>query len=266
MNASKSVKCVWVTGMPRSGSTWVHNVTRAAFRATGWQVFPSQVPQDPNDMYAQADQALVDTDPNRIWVLKVHRYLRPDAPLSKFINTHRDLRDALVSFMRFMESDFEQALRAMIESAEKTDHYYRHFSPDSILHLRYTDITNRPFEVVRTISGFCDVGLTKTEIGNIVTRFDRVNVERLIHDKEVDLERRARNGEPIARTEFVPQRFRRDMVRVFDPATGFQSGHLSGYRDGDWRKLLTADQQEQIYVYLGEWLQRYGYTDKSGPR
>jgi hypothetical protein len=250
--------------MPRSGSTWVHNVTRAVFRAAGYQVFPEQVPQEADDMFAHADHAIADTDPNKIWILKVHRYLRPDAPLSKFINTQRDLRDALVSFMRFMQSDFEQALKAMIESAEKTDHYYRHFSPESILHLRYADITAQPFEVVRTICGFCNATLTETQIENIVARFEKANVERLIHDKEVDLERRARSGGPIARTEFVPQRFQPDMARAFDPATGFQSGHLSGYCDGDWRKLLTAEQQERIHIHLGEWLRRYGYADNSG--
>jgi hypothetical protein len=246
--------------MPRSGSTWIHNVTRAVFRAARYEVLPNQVPQDADDMFAHGDQAIVDTDPNKIWILKVHRYLRPDAPLSKFINTHRDLRDALVSFMCFMQSDFEQALKTTIESAEKTDHYYRHFSPDSILHLRYTDITNRPSDVVHRISQFCDVAITETEITDIVTHFDRANVERLIHNKEADLERRARSGNPIARTEFVPQRFQPGMARAFDPATGFQSGHLSGYRDGDWRKLLTADQQERIHAHLGEWLRRYGYA------
>jgi hypothetical protein len=76
--------------MPRSGSTWIHNVTRAVFRAARYEVLPTQVPQDADDMFAHGDQAIVDTDPNKIWILKVHRYLRPDAPLSKFINTHRD--------------------------------------------------------------------------------------------------------------------------------------------------------------------------------
>lgn len=245
--------------MPRSGSTWVYNVVRAVLRLAGRQVFPSEVPQDPDDMFAHADQAIADTDPNKIWILKVHRYLRPDAPRSKFINTQRDLRDALVSFMRFMQCDFEQALKAMIESAEKTDHY-RHFSPDSILHLEYMDIISQPLEAVRTISRFCDVELTEAEIRNVVTQFEKANVERLIQAKEADIERRARTGEPIARAEFVPQRFRPGMARAYDTATGFQSGHLSGYRDGDWRKLLTPDQRERMYIHLGEWLRRNGYA------
>ena len=152
----------------------------------------------------------------------------------------------------------------MIESAEKTDHYHRHFSPDSILHLRYADITAQPFDVVRTISGFCNVALTEAEIGEIVAHFDRANVKRLIHTKEADLERRAKTGERITRSELVPQRFRPGMARAFDPATGFQSGHVSEYRDGEWSKLLTPDQQEQIHVHLGEWLRRYGYVDDGG--
>lgn len=244
--------------MPRSGSMWTFNVARAALRAAGRQVLPDQVPKDDHDMFACAGQAIADRDPNRTWVLKVHSYLRPDVPLSKFINTQRDLRDALVSYMRFMQCDFDQALQAMVGAATITDHY-REFKPDSILHLKYVDIMSRPLDVVRHIAEFCSIKLTEAEIADIADRFEKTNVQRLIRDKEADIERRASAGEPIAITEIVRQRFKPNMVRAFDTNTGFQSGHISEYRDGSWRELLTPEQQERMYAVLGDWLQPNEY-------
>ncbi len=161
--------------------------------------------------------------------------------------------------MRFMECSFEQALEAMIGSAEVTDHYQR-YPPDSILHLRYADITGDPSNVARSVSMFCDVRLTELQVRTIVERFDKANVRRLINEKEADIQRRARAGEPIGREEVVPQRFRSGIVRAFDTNTGFQSGHVTDCRDADWRTLLTEEQQVRMHAELREWLRRNGYA------
>jgi hypothetical protein len=258
MAAPPSFRCLWVAGMMRSGSMWTFNVARAACRAAGRHVLPDPVPQTDKEMFAFADQGMIDQDTNKVWVLKVHSLVKQDAPLSRFINTRRDLRDALMSYMRFMLCDFDQALSAMVAAGEITEHY-KSFEPNAILHLKYEDIVNRPLDMVRHIAEFCDIELTETEIANIVGQFEKGKVERLIRDRETDIKRRADAGETVLKSELVPQRFQRNVVRAFDLKTGFQSGHVSEYRDGGWRELLTRGQQQRMRAVLGDWLRRNGY-------
>jgi Sulfotransferase family len=245
--------------MMRSGSMWTFNVARAACRAAGRQVLPDPVPQTEEKMFAFADQAMVDEDTNKVRVLKVHSFIRRDAPRSRFINTRRDLRDALISYMRFMLCDFDQALSTMATAGEITE-YYKSFEPNVILRLRYEDIVNHPLDVARDIVEFCGVDLREAEIENIVGQFEKRRVERLIRDRETDIKRRADSGEAILESELVPQRFQGDIVRAFDLKTGFQSGHVSGYRDGSWRELLTVEQQQRMHAVLGDWLRSNGYS------
>ena len=258
MGAAAVFKCLWVAGMPRSGSMWAFNVARAACRAAGRQVLPDPVPQTDEDMSASANQGMLDQDINRVWVLKVHSFIKRDAPLSRIINTQRDLRDALMSYMRFMLCDFDHALAAMVDAGEITE-YYKSFESNMILHLRYEHIVNHPLDVACDIAEFCGANLTEAEIANVVAQFERAKVKRLIRDKETEIKRRADAGETILESEIVPQRFQRNAVRAFDPKTGFQSGHVSEYRDGSWRELLTPGQQRRMHTILGDWLRRNGY-------
>lgn len=237
---------------------WVFNVARSVFKEAGKEVLPENVPNNTEGMSACAEQCAGDTDPNRVWVLKVHRRLTPGIPGSRFINTRRDLRDALMSFMRFMACDFATALQATAESAELTEYYATAFEPGSVLRINYEDILRRPVAVVGDIARFCNVQLQDTSARQIAEQYDRANVQRLIERKENELRRRAAAGESIPWSELVPQRYRPDELRAFDLKTGFQTGHVSRYRDGDWRRLLSPEQQRLMHEVLGEWLRRYG--------
>jgi hypothetical protein len=48
-------------------------------------------------------------------------------------------------------------------------------------------------------------------------------------------------------------------TRIWDPITGFQSGHVSDYRPGDWRLLLTGDEKKRLDQTIGDWLTCHGY-------
>lgn len=262
MGVSDPLKCVWVASMPRSGSMWVFNVARSVLREGGKEVLPREVPQSDEEMLARAEQAVADTDPNRVWVLKVHRRVAPGAPGSRFINTSRDLRDALISFMRFMACDFDIALSAMAGSAELTEYYATNFEPRSILRVNYDDIVRDPVTVVGDIAHFCNVQVESSSAMRIAKQFDKASVQRLVKQKEKELQCRVAAGEAIPWAEVVVQRYRPDEVRAFDLTTGFQTGHVSNYRDGDWRRLLTPEQQRRMHDVLGQWLQRNGYPEK----
>jgi hypothetical protein len=48
--------------------------------------------------------------------------------------------------------------------------------------------------------------------------------------------------------------------RAFDSDTRFQSRHVSPYKDGDWRHLLTKGQKARVKASLGPWLKTNGYA------
>ncbi len=250
------VKLVWIASMPRSGSMWTFNVTRALLADKGFQVLPDKASQREADTVAQVKRGLADLSGERIWVLKTHSAVRAEVARSRIISTHRDLRDAMVSMMRFMHRDFETTFRAAAGMAELCDHF--HALPEKIsLALEYRDIVARPTEVVDRIARFLDLDLAPARRAALAARFTKKRVVRIINHAEADAARRSRAGAPVPAEEMIVNSD--GSTRLFDPETGFQSGHVSDYEDGGWREILSAEQQRRIHDAYGDWLRRNGY-------
>ncbi len=222
---------------------WAFNVARAIVRAAGLQVRPATVPQSTEAMLAAANEGLLDPAPDRVRVVKVHANMRPDMPHSRFILPRRDVRDAMMSYMRFMRCDFEAGL-AFVQSALASARHYDRFPPDRALVVDYADIAARPATVVDAIAQFLQAPLAPQARDAIAAGVDKANVADSIRRTEQDLVRRSRKGGPISDGEVVI--LGPNQLRAFDTATGFQSEHVSDYRDGDWRRLLDAEQQSRL--------------------
>jgi hypothetical protein len=241
------IKAIWIASSPRCGSMWVFNVTREIARAAGLEVLPAAVPQTNEAMVAAATEGMRDTAPDRVRVVKVHSNVRPDIPNSRFILPRRDLRDAMVSFMRFMNRDFETGLE-FVRNAMASERHYNGFPPERTLFVNYTDIVARPASVARTIAAFLEAPMAPDMANAIAGSLDKQSVARAIRRTEEDLVRRSRDGSAISADEVVvlgPQD-----VRAFDVATGFQSGHVSDYQEGDWKHLLTAQQRARLAALI----------------
>ena len=256
------IKLVWIASMPRSGSMWAYNVSRSVLRRAGCEVFPTDVPQADRDMFALAAQGLQDRDPTNVWTLKVHDCIERNIPRSRFITTHRDPRDSLVSFRRFMRCDFEHALTTMMHSTRVCD-YYRSFPAQLCLHLEYRDIETTPRDVVQRIAEHIGCPIASEIALEVVIEFSKANVRRRIRDTEAAVQERAASGDPIAPGEVV--RLGPQNQRAFDLATGFQSGHVSDYREGDWKNSLTPAEKDRMLTILGPWLRQKGYPDTRTP-
>jgi hypothetical protein len=255
-------KIVWIVGMPRSASMWAFNIARSLLREAGLTVFPRTFPKTDEQMAMEARNALKDYSRNHVWCLKVHSRLRIASSSNRFISTFRDPRDAVVSFMRFTRHDFEQALAASTTWTMLCDHY-RAFPPDLSLCLDYRKIITVPMDVANRISMFLGLDLATDNIARIVEEFERENVRRRIEAVQNDLERRRAAGDIDIVDALVLNAD--GTVRFLDPKTGFQSGHVSDYRAGDWRILLTDDQKERLDQAIGDWLARRGYDRRLAP-
>ncbi len=179
---SADCKTVWISTPPRTGSTWLFNVTREILRRAGRDVLPERVPIDDKVMYELAQRdAWADTDPSRIWVLKIHgTILRSDLPRSKIINCIRDPRDVLVSFRRFMDTSFEHAL-TVSQGVTRYVEGYRDHPADLLLRVGYEeDIEVQPIDALRRVAGFLDVPLGAADEAEIVAMFGRERVRQQV--------------------------------------------------------------------------------------
>jgi hypothetical protein len=144
-----------------------------------------------------------------------------------------------------------------IKFARSALEYHRHYDEwpsDRALIIDYPDIVARPIDIVHRISAFLEVPVDRKTTNAIVCGLSKEKVAHLIERKEQDIFRRAREGGTITAEEVVvlgPQN-----IRVFDTATGFQSGHVSNYRQGDWMHILTVEQKYRLEVLVGTFSHR----------
>lgn len=254
--STSPIKAVFVASMTRSGSMWVFNVTRELFAACGRHVIPERIPQRDEEMIGYANSCLTGDCAKDVAVVKIHSFINSPIAAARFIVTHRDPRDALVSFMRFMRCDFEQALNEAVSSSKICD-YYRAFPSELTRHIRYEDVRDRPVEVIRDIARFVTLDVPAFTVDAIGKKFSKRNVAKLIGKSEKSIAKRTRKGKAVAGDEIVD--LGRGNRRAFDVSTGFQSGHVTSYRDGDWRKVLSETQISRIHDTLGDWIARNEY-------
>ena len=256
MTPAGAQKIVWIVGMGRSGSMWTFNTTRALAKACDLTAMPATVPADEDENLREARAASKSVDPRLLWILKSHKQIPESAFAgSKFIATRRDPRDILISQMRFAALDFAGALKAAVYYAKTAD-YYRRF-PDSIrLELTYPDIVGDPSGSCTTIAGFLGLSPSRGAIDAIVQTYSKDRVKRVIDGLGTQEESEA-NTAGDSKTVLRVDR----NERLYDTRSGFQSGHVSDYRDGDWRQILSADQQARMNRELQRWLAANGYED-----
>ncbi len=246
-----------IAGMPRSGSMWTYNVLRDVFAVAAYDVLPRYVPENNKEKTRIfREEAMQDHVPEHVYVLKTHLYLNLDMPRAYFFTTIRDVRDALMSWMRFMNADFELALQAAEGMTRNCDHYLA--CPEGKhTRLRYTDMLNKPADVLAFMCQHIGLAIKAEDIKTIVDRHSKKNVARRIAAKESSYKASLEEGQQMADMTTVESY--NGAVRLYDKLTGFQSGHVSSYKDGDWQTLLSAQQIDLMHQRLGSWLERNGF-------
>ena len=248
---------IWISTAPRTGSMWLFNVTREINRVAGRQVEPEVTPQSDKEMIQQASQfSFSSQDLNKVWVLKVHKVLKPDLPRSKIITTHRDLRDVLVSFKEFMKTSFDNSLpvaRSLVQYTET----YMDYDSDYLMLVAYNDIEIRPAELILEIADFIEVQISELNAEKIALKYSRKKVKSLIDKSHKTLSKKIAKKQPIDRRDMVY--FSETNYRAFDRKTGFQTGHVSQRKTGDWANILSSTEQQQLHAEFSSWLKKYGY-------
>jgi hypothetical protein len=254
-------KTVWVAGMARAGSMWTFNVTRDLLRQASFEVRPEKVLIEDHQWVALAEQeARRDQDPNRAYVMKIHSCIHgmPDQDL--VISNIRDLRDVVMSWMRFMRVGFDEALASVASLAEVAEHYDR-FPKDRVLILRYDEITRGPMASIRKIAARLGLQPEEAAIADLAERFDKSRIKNAIDQRDRQIQTAHAAGIPTNPDHLIGTRA--GSLISLDRRNGFQTDHVSDYRDGDWRKLLSRAEIDALHQRFGGWLERHGFASSA---
>ena len=246
-NPRAGIRVIWIASLPRTGSMWTTNVVRELVRQAGSTVLPPTVLKSESEN-AEFGRAHLQGEAPGIAVLKVHVPPGFDAAGARCIVTQRDLRDIVVSMMRFQHLAFEEILKALpaYVAAGDADHFYP-AGPRRLVQ-QYGAMQADPVQTIRTLARFLGLAVDEAAIAAIAAKLSRENVKQRIADVEKAIVARSQSGQPIDPADLVLLRGNR--ARAYDHETGFQTGHVSDYREGDWRTILTAEQQAQIDAAL----------------
>lgn len=222
---------------------WVYNVTRELIQTSGLKVVPESVPKLDREHERAGREGAV-RDDRAITVVKVHHAIAPDTPNSLYLVTWRDLRDAMMSFMRFMEVDFERGLD-FLRTAVPLQAYFLSFPSDKTMTIDYRAIVQQPRDTIAAIAARLGLAVDEADVDRVLSKFTKEAVAKRLSEREDELRQHLRDRQSLPRDKFVPSG-RPNSIRAFDPETGFQTGHVSPYRDGAWREVLTADQLREM--------------------
>jgi len=161
-----------------------------------------------------------------------------------------------MSWTRFMKAEFEHGLEITKGNMQTVDYYWS-LADEECLKIEYADILNTPMKVASTMDQRLGLRLKNNQVASSVVRLRKEKISKRLKLLEVNLKQRIKCGEPSSANELVPNAD--GTFRVYDTRSGFQSGHISGYREGDWKKILTDQLQSIIERELGPWLLKNGY-------
>jgi len=231
---------------------WVYNVVRELYSSVGITPWPETVPPRVDELLAKV--ATTDPGTGRIWCIKTHNKIRAHADGIRVICPYRDVRDAMMSYMRFLGSTFEKALE-IAEYMMQISDWYLQEETANVHAIPYDDIVDRAVETITSISGF--LGLT-VEPENIVDIAEHLSKEK-VASRIALLEQKSANRNDSEGQACISLRNMDGNYRVYDSKTGFQGGHIGSSPDGAWRTELSSDQRERLCRLTADWVKRYGF-------
>jgi len=223
---------------------WCFNVARSLARAAGLSVVPDRVPSTNEDMFAAGEAYLCSKEPDTRCVIKVHTKI-VESHHVKVIYGTRDVHDRIYSMCRFrdLKLDGPTAL-AIAKNSIDMDRHYDRWSPSRILLVPFEAIENDGADMIRKIADFmCLPTIDEEIIQQLDADLSKTNVKQKIAD--LDCRARRSDGSPDADSPPVVKGSSTN-IRNFDVATGFQTGHISDYRSGDWQHLWSEEQKKMV--------------------
>ena len=258
----KNINTIWISTTPRTGSTWIFNVTREIYRILGFTVEPSIVPQKDNEMFKiYHDKAINQNNENIKYVLKTHSILKPDLIRSKIITSIRDPRDLCLSYKKFMKTDFNRSFKVTKSLIDFTN-TYQYFKNNYLILIKYENIEKESTEIILNISKFLNVSITHSQAVEISKKYSRDNVIKIIKNKNNEINDKILKKTKLDEKEivFVSKKLSiNEETRAFDTSTGFQTGHISQSRSTSWSTEFSTNEKKILNDTFKDWLLKFKY-------
>ena len=250
----------WIASIARSGSMWTTNVVREIFNYSKMNVLPNTIPQKDEDNFNLFErQAFSDQNEKNHYVLKVHGLLNINIPRSKVITNIRNPYDVCASFYEFMKCDIDRAIIVALSITEVIEHYKKIDKKDLFI-VWYEEIEEPSSKLVLKLSEFLGVHLDENAALSIWKKFSKDNVRKIIADNDKSLSDKISKKQEIDAREVVI--LGKNNYRSFDLNTGFQTGHISERKTGEWRLVFSESETHKIVEALDNTAKKFGYRSE----
>lgn len=257
------MKRVFIAGVPRTGSMWTFNVTRSLLKASGKDILPKESDPLINENKVLNEAYTSEFGVNTVYCIKTHNFLNNDLPETKVIVNYRDVRDSMISYIRFMKLEkvdnfFEKAKEILSNHITDTNYYFEEHKNN--LKIKFNDILHNPISVIKDINNYLSLNVEEEQIFSIEGKFSKKNISKLIEKLEkVSVLSSGFFKDKSSIETYQKVRNRDGSYRVLDRKTNFQTNHITSKKDGEWVKYFNSQQREEINNLASEWLNKHNF-------
>lgn len=247
---------IWIASVPRTGSMWTTNVIREIHKISEFNVFPKNMIQLEKDWFNfYNDNAPFDKNELNRYVIKIHSKLTVIPPRSKIVVNIRNPYEICASYKDFMKCNLEKSINVAVNLSNWIK-YYKNLEKNN-LYIKYEHIENNAKDVIANLAKFCEIELTSNQNEYINSKYSKKNIQEIIKKNDDEIEYQKNENLLINEKKIV--KFQDGSYRSFDLNTGFQSGHISNRKSGDWRNKFNKDEIKIINNEFKEILEEYNY-------
>lgn len=250
--------CIWVATIPRTGSMWTTNVIKEIFKAANYITHPKNAIKSDMDSLKFFETSII-RDLNKLnkYVLKIHVKLATLPYRSKIVTNIRSPYDICASHYEFMKCDLELSISVAAESLNYLNHYKR--LDNNIFLIRYENIEKTPKLLIKQLAEYFEVSINDQQVNQIDNKFNKDTISKLI--KKNDNEMKIKKDQDVDQEKII--KLKNGHQRFFDITTGFQSGHISKRKTGEWKKNFSEKETKIIIEKLDQVAVDLGYISEN---
>ena len=210
---------------PRTGGMWTYNVIREIFVNQKKNIIPLSYCSDDEMLKHHLNN--LNSHSDIISIIKIHKKIKEQyTNKTKIVINIRDPRDAVISYKRFMKLknySFQQTIKFINNSIDWIYYYRKNYNKEKLLEINFNDITDNPHKIFTKLEKFLYLKINKKMVNKIIEKFSKKKVSEIIEKM-----RKTSKSNLVA--------LNKNTIRKLDEKTGFQTGHVSDYKEGDWQQ------------------------------
>ncbi len=225
---------------------WTYNVARELLGKSGLTVKPDSILLTDEDQMRSIGAAMRNQNRDEIHCIKTHLPLdfsEQALAHTRILTPYRDLRDAVLSFTRFMGVDLDHGLKAAQEMMSVTD-YYLSLPDEFVCSFKYEDMIRDTRKAIGKIAEFLGIPMRDEEIDTIDDMFSKANVKTLIENIGNEIVGKSLGGE----------------IKKVDRKTGFQTAHIAEEDGKSWSDVFSEAGKEKLRSLTHDWRVQRGYS------